>query len=165
MTTGQLGGLLCQHDLIILEGCDGVGKTTLAEELSARHGYMIVHAARTPDGTDLFAKYSAVLERPGPLVLDRSFPSELVYGPLDHGRSRLTLVDVLRLAATAADRGGILVHLTGQPDVIAARLQVRDGHAPSVQRIRVLTAAYARVVSSLANQIPVITIDTTTAAG
>jgi gluconate kinase len=162
--TAQLADWLGQHDLIMLEGCDGVGKTTLAEELAAHHGYTIIHADRTPDGMDLFAKYNAILARAGPLVLDRSFPSELVYGPLDHGRSRLTLADALRLAAVVADRDGLLVHLTGQPDLIAARLLARDGHAPPVQRLRALTAAYAAVVGSLAGHMSVTTIDTTAAA-
>jgi predicted ATPase len=66
------------HDLIILEGCDGAGKTTLAAALAERRGYAIVHAGLTPEGADLFAKYRAILARPGPLVLDRSFVSELV---------------------------------------------------------------------------------------
>ena len=81
----RLGRLANGHDLIVLEGCDGAGKTTLAAALAARHGHAIVHATRSPEGTDLFAKYHAILARPGPLVLDRSFVSELVYGPLDRG--------------------------------------------------------------------------------
>jgi hypothetical protein len=67
------------------------GKSTWAAALAANRGYAVMHAARSPEGTDLFAKYLAILARPEPLVLDRSLVSELVYGPLAHGRSRLTL--------------------------------------------------------------------------
>ena len=152
------------HDLIVLDGCDGAGKTTLAAALANRHGHSLVHAALTPAGTDLFAKYHAILARPGPQVLDRSFVSELVYGPLDRGHSRLTFAQAARLAIAAAQRGGILVHLTGQPDQIAARLLARDGRAPSMPRICALTSAYAEVFTRLAGHAPVITIDTTAAA-
>ncbi|PZS09144.1 MAG: hypothetical protein DLM64_11170 [Solirubrobacterales bacterium] len=152
------------HDLIVLDGCDGAGKTTLAAALANRRGHSLVHATLTPAGTDLFAKYHAILARPGPQVLDRSFVSELVHGPLDRGHSRLTFEQAAHLAAVAAQRGGILVHLTGQPDQIAARLLARDGQAPSLPRINALTSAYAEVFTRLANHASVITIDTTAAA-
>jgi thymidylate kinase len=161
VTIPDLSDLANQRDVIVLEGCDGVGKTTLAAALAARHGYAIVHGARTPEGTDLFAKYCAILTRPGPLVLDRSFVSELVYGPLERGRSRLTFRDATRLAVAVAERDGILVHLTGQPEQIAARLLARDGHAPPLQHIRALMDAYVDVLTDLAAHAPVITIDTT----
>lgn len=153
------------YDLIVVDGCNGAGKTNLAAVLADRHGYAIVHATVTPAGPDLFTKYRAMLARRGPVVLDRSFVSELVYGPLDRGHSRLTLSQAADLAALAAQRGGILVHLTGQPARIAARLLARDGYAPELRRISTLTAAYADVFSELAKHAPVITIDTTTTAG
>lgn len=151
------------HDLIVLDGCDGAGKTTLAAALANRHGHSLVHAALTPAGTDLFAKYHAILARPGPQVLDRGFVSELVYGPLDRGHSRLTFAQAAHLATAAAQRGGILVHLTGQPSQIAARLLARDGHAPALPRITALISAYAGVFARLADHAPVIIIDTTAA--
>ena len=51
----------------------------------------------------------------------------------------------------------------GQPEKIAARLLARDGHAPPLQHIRALTAAYVDVFTDLAAHAPVITIDTTSA--
>jgi len=58
--------------------------------------------------------------------------------------------------------GGILVHLTGQPDQIAARLLARDGHTPPLARVSALITAYADTFGKLAAHAPVITIDTTT---
>lgn len=149
------------HDLIVVDGCDGTGKSSLATVLADRHGYTTVHATLTPAGADLFTKYQAMLAVRRPVVLDRSFVSEMVYGPLDRGHSRLSFDQVAQLAALTAQRGGILVHLTGQAEQIAARLLARDGYAPELRRIRTLTAAYADVFSQLANHVPVITIDTT----
>jgi predicted ATPase len=153
-----------RYRIIILEGCDGVGKTTCAANLAAHHGFRIQHAARSPEGTDLYAKYQTVLTQPGPLVLDRSFVSELVYGPLAHGRSRLSFAQAAGLAAAAAERDGVLIHLTGQAEQVVARLLARDGHAPPPSRIRALTAAYADVVARLAAYVPVITVSTTASA-
>jgi thymidylate kinase len=153
-----------QHEIIVLEGCDGTGKTTIANALAADHGYTVVHAARSPDGTDLMAKYRQILNGPAPLVLDRCFISEFVYGPLVHGGSRLSHSEAVQLAGLLAARGGLLVHLTGQPEVIAARLLARDGQAPSLPHLRAITRAYLEIFARLDAHAPVITIDTTVSA-
>ena len=149
------------YDLILLDGCDGAGKTTLAAALARRQGHAILHATLTPEGADLFAKYHALLAQPGRYVLDRSFISELVYGPIDRGYSRLTVAQAACLAVETARRPGILVHLTGQPHQIAGRLLARDGNAPALSRISALTDAYRGAFAELADYAPVITIDTT----
>jgi hypothetical protein len=46
--------------------------------------YRANRIAQKRDRALLLAKYRSILARPGPLVLDRSFVSELVYGPLEH---------------------------------------------------------------------------------
>jgi hypothetical protein len=160
--TGDLTARLAAYQVIVLEGCDGTGKTTLAAALASQHGHAVIHSGRTPDGTDLTGRYQALLATPGKIVLDRSFISELVYGPLDHGRSRLTLPDAASLARRVAARGGTLVHLTGHPGIIAARLRSRDGlAAPAADRIRAITGAYRDAFALLNGTAPIITADTT----
>lgn len=163
MMTSDLLGWVRHHDIVVLEGCDGTGKTTLATELAAHHGHVVVHAPRSPDGTDLVAKYRAILAAPGPLVLDRSYISELVYGPLDHCGSRLSRADAEQLTGLVSARGGILVHLTGRPEILADRLAARDGLAVARSRLRAITAAYHDVFTALAAHATAITIDTTVA--
>jgi hypothetical protein len=41
------------YQTLVLEGCDGVGKSTLANRLSTHHGFAVVHSAKTPDHLDL----------------------------------------------------------------------------------------------------------------
>jgi MoxR-like ATPase len=78
-------GVISAHRTVVLEGGDGVGKSTLAQQLARDLGFTIVHSARTPDGVDLAERYQQILSRLERLVLDRSFVSELVYGALRHG--------------------------------------------------------------------------------
>ena len=159
--SGNLTASLAAYQVIVLEGCDGVGKTTLAEALAALHGFTIVHSGRTPDGTNLVGRYETVLARPGRLVLDRSFISELVYGPLDRGRSRLALPAAISLTRRVAERSGVLVHLTSHPEIIATRLNARQEPAPSAARIRALISAYHRAFVILHGIAPIVTVDTT----
>lgn len=149
------------HELIVLEGTDGAGKTSLAGHLAGQHGYAVVHCDRPPDGADLFGRYAADVATPGKVVLDRCFVSELVYGRSPGGVCRLSAPDAAELALRVADRGGVFVHLTGSAETIAERLAARDGFAPPLERIRARLAAYHAVFDGLAGAAPIITVDTT----
>lgn len=158
---GSLTSSLARHAVVVLEGCDGVGKTSLVQALAREYGFRVVHSARTPDSTDLTERYRALIATPGNIALDRSFISELVYGQLDHGHSRLTLAGAIDLAEHVAERGGVLMHPTCHPDVIAARLRARDGTAPSPERLRAIIDAYYRTFTLLQGAALIITADTT----
>ncbi|MEV4390543.1 AAA family ATPase [Nonomuraea sp. NPDC049607] len=153
-----------RYEVIVLEGCDGVGKTTYATALATKYGYRIVHADRTPEGADLFQRHQAILTRPGRLVLDRSFISELVYGPLLHGRCRLAMSQTTELLGMVAARRGVLIHLTATPEQIQARLLARDGTAPTLDELRTLIARYFTVFADLARHTEVLTVDNEQAA-
>ncbi|MBE1584567.1 hypothetical protein ACFPOI_43455 [Nonomuraea angiospora] len=153
-----------RYEVIILEGCDGVGKTTYATALATTYGYRRVHADRTPEGADLFQRHQAILALAGRLVLDRSFISELVYGPLLHGRCRLTSSQTAALLGMVAVRRGVLVHLTARPEHIHARLLARDGTAPTLDELRLLTARYFTVFADLARYTEVLIVDNEQAA-
>lgn len=153
--------LAAEYPVIVLEGCDGTGKTTLAATLAKRHGFRVVRSGRIADANGLAERYRAALDLPGRIALDRSFISELVYGPLREGRSRLTPRQAAELAFVLADRGGLLLHLTGRPEALAARLRARDGYSPDLDRIGALVRAYRDVFTGLADAAPIVTADTT----
>ena len=69
-------------DFIIIEGCDGVGKTTIVNKLKAL-GYGSLHFNFDPT-LSIKQKYERILTQDYeyPVVLDRSFISEMVYGPI-----------------------------------------------------------------------------------
>jgi hypothetical protein len=162
--TGEVGWeeLAAGHPVIVLEGCDGTGKSTLATLLGTQYGYTIIRSGRLPDGADLAERYREALDQPGNLVLDRSFITELVYGPLRAGgRSRLTPDESAELAFALADRGGVAVHLTAHPKALAWRLRQRDGHAPPLEWLRSVVRSYRNVFAALDGATPIVRIDTT----
>lgn len=82
---------------------------------------------------------------------------------IEHGRSRLSHADAAGLTAEVAERGGLLVHLTGQPEILASRLAARDGCAVAADRLEAITTAYREVFGWLSACAMVVTIDTTRA--
>jgi thymidylate kinase len=150
------------HRTLVLEGCDGVGKTTLAQRLPTHHDFTVVHSPRTPDHLDLASRYRSILAQEGHLLFDRCFLSELVYGPLHRGRSRITWAEAIDLAETVIMRDGLLVHLTASPAVVHQRLLARDEESLPLDDIAALITAYRRVFDTLADYAPVLTIDTGT---
>ena len=77
--------------MIIIEGLDGVGKTTLVDYF-VNMGMKKYHFDYDAKNMDLFTKYMRVLEEKSDiLVLDRSFVSEMVYGPVLRNNCKLTI--------------------------------------------------------------------------
>jgi thymidylate kinase len=74
--------------IIVLEGLDKTGKSTLAAELHRRLGYPVSHEGPPPHITDPdylpgFEYYmKTIRELPDHAICDRLFHGELVYGPL-----------------------------------------------------------------------------------
>jgi thymidylate kinase len=158
----NLDEIATPHDTLVLEGPDGVGKSTLARRLSTRHGFQVIHSPRTPDHLDLVNRYREILAGTGRILFDRCFISELVYGPLHRGRSRITWSEALDLAESVTDRRGLFVHLTAPAPIIRRRLLDRDGEAASLDEVAALVTGYQRVFTTLADYTKVLALDTTT---
>lgn len=111
-----------------LEGCDGTGKSTLAESIAERlEGAQIVH--RGPPERDILNEYALDVEdyRAGEgkhFVADRWHLGELIYGPL----YRDTPPDVAKfrwIELFLASRGATFAVVTNPLEVIRARLAAR----------------------------------------
>ncbi|WP_328548729.1 hypothetical protein [Streptomyces platensis] len=121
----------------------------------------MIHSPKTPDHLDLATRYREILNGAGRILFDRCFVSELVYGPLHRGRSRITWSEALDLAESVITRVGMFVHLTAPPPVIRQRLLARDGEVASLEEVAALVTGYQRVFSTLADYTKVLTLDTT----
>lgn len=97
--------------IIVLEGCDGTGKTTLAKALVGR-GFEVVHNGPPPKRGSLFEHYTRQLRRVRrgqDVVFDRLHLGELVYGPVMREGSRLTWPEAWLLNRLLFGMGGLLV--------------------------------------------------------
>lgn len=147
--------------LIIVEGCDGVGKTTFVELLQRCADYdgrtfRLLH--RGPPTAHPLAEYELDLEGEGDprlyphriTVCDRWHLGELIYGPLYRGRSRLDNAGLIHVEAFLRARGALLVRLIHSPLEVTARLRKRGGDDVLLYRdVALVLDAYRRFESHL----------------
>src|SRR4051812_20156345 len=74
------------NKVVILEGPDGSGKTTLAQHLVNKHGFHRSHEGPPPAKVDKLHYYAGMLleahQHTKPIVFDRFHLGELVYAPI-----------------------------------------------------------------------------------
>jgi thymidylate kinase len=122
--------------IILLEGPDGAGKSTLRNELirvhaeEGRGGSAIWNRGPFTAEHSPWAEYAFDLLQltPNPdwlVVMDRWHLGELVYGPLLRGASRLSLAQARWLDSLLRDRGALYVHLYAPSPTLMKRLAER----------------------------------------
>ena len=107
--------------MIIIEGLDGVGKTTLVDYF-VNMGMKKYHFDYDAKNMDLFTKYMRVLEEKSDiLVLDRSFVSEMVYGPVLRNNCKLTIEQYTELLKSYKEKGTTIIYLTAPKEILLER--------------------------------------------
>ena len=114
--------------LIVLEGCDGVGKTTLAKQLAKLLDAKIIHcSSTTPNTYDYFLEIVKASENAN-IIADRFCYGQFVYQeeydrPL--GNKSPSLDELHRLEIDMAKHNVKLIHVTADPEVVKERLALR----------------------------------------
>jgi thymidylate kinase len=111
--------------LIIIEGADKTGKTTLAKRLCERLKYDYAHfGAPGKNPAQEYANFLQTIERP--VVCDRFLYGEQVYGPLLRGKTLITELQLKTLERLSRSKGAILIHACTPYLTVSERLK-RDG--------------------------------------
>ncbi|MCX4903051.1 hypothetical protein [Streptomyces sp. NBC_00878] len=130
---------------LVVEGPDGIDRSGLLAEL-VRNGFMIRRSRGHLHHVDPTRPYRELLAAPGRLAVDGGIIHELVYGPLRRGHSRVTWIQALDFAESVAERDGALLHVTDSG---------RETGTESADA----ADAYLRAVRTLAQHVPVVTLD------
>jgi thymidylate kinase len=126
--------------IIIIEGPDGAGKTTLARDIVVRTTARCFHkSAPTKRSIDEY-----LLPDGSSLVLDRWHLGELVYGPLVRGETDMDDETFLVVEDKLKARGAVLVVLNPPVPLMVARLKER-GEVPLESRLVLESEAFAAV--------------------
>lgn len=149
--------------LILLEGPDCGGKTTLADQLAAHFRAAspyptrleVLHAGPPAPGVSPFDEYELALDEPdrlarildvdGLVVLDRWHAGEAVYGPLLRGRSRLTDAGLYHVELALDALGAVKVACLPPLTVLHERLRRRGDPVIGPGHLPTLHAFYSRL--------------------
>lgn len=162
--------------IILVEGQDGAGKSTLVERLIARHrqsdpaGHVRHLRAGRPTAATLLAEYLTPLlgldYRGGDVVVcDRWFLGELVYPALTGRASLADPLELRYLVAWLRAAGALLVHVTAPEAVVRDRILRRDPADPDADPVLVSQQAklFAAAVAEVrALGLTTLTVDTAT---
>ncbi len=144
--------------MIIIEGIDGVGKTTIAEELE-KIGYTRYHLTYEEKSED---GYLNILKKDiDRLVLDRSFVSELVYGPILRNYSRINKTQTENIIRQYQRAHTKMIYLKATK---ATLLRRRENDIEDLSMLQEyydkLNASYDKIMQILGRYFSIIEIDT-----
>ena len=142
--------------MIVLEGIDGVGKTTLANLLSKTYDAGIIHATReTPNDWAWFSELMD-LARDRNIIMDRSFWGQFVYQ--DPEERKLTWEQLHELEHRLEQEGGKLIYVTANDEDIRTRLAARtEALSRSLEELK-----YRYIACTSLAECPVIVYNTST---
>lgn len=108
---------------IIIEGCDGVGKTTLVNLLANRYGLDICHCTQHDPADFEFYKQTARKEN---IIWDRHTIGELIYPRVFDRKQQISPEDARIILSYAKENGGKIFILTAPLQEIKKRLLARN---------------------------------------
>ena len=143
--------------LIILEGPDGAGKTTLAEALMAGFyrkwpsgTFTVEHRGPLSPDVDPVDEYTLPdydpTDRTNLVVCDRWHLSETVYGPIYRGASR---VDLAFHEKWLDDRGALKLYVTAPLSVLTARVSERGDDFIEIGHLANIVGGFTRILTGL----------------
>lgn len=109
--------------LIIIEGADKTGKTTLAKAIAARFNYQYHHFG-PPKGRPADEYIDFLLNLKKPTVCDRFHLGELVYGPIFRDKIGITPLELLTIERVLRLKQTILIHAATDITLANERLHV-----------------------------------------
>lgn len=148
--------------IIMIEGPDGSGKTTLAQRLAKQTGFVYEHRSKPKDEEErrnMLSGYYYGVTSDKNLIWDRCWYSEIVYGGVMRDQSVITTEEMWDLERTlAACGGGLIIHCTeDHPELLWDRATARgEDYIMKYEDLAAITLEYERLLHGLPHYIPVV---------
>lgn len=147
--------------IIIIEGPDGSGKTTLANYLSKTTGYPIKHRSKpnTPEEkAAMMQSYIDDIRSNDNIIWDRCFYSEMVYGPVMRDQSYISLEQMWQLEKELLDQGVLVIYCTDDTLTLWERCTARgETYITSVEQMAALKDKYDLLMLQGDHLVPITT--------
>lgn len=141
--------------IFIIEGCDGVGKSTLINEIHKNTGFKVIQGSSfeiAELGIDGMYNYMMDLYKSKEVILmDRSFISNLVYAPLFE-KTSLNYTQVINIINRLKSKC-FIIHLDDSSSKIKDRLENRGDEKINTDDIDNILVNYEKVMSIIKKEI------------
>ena len=149
--------------IIIIDGPDGAGKTTLMKKLLEQFPEAaFVHFGVPADYTKQYAVYADTILniKADVVIMDRSWYSDRVYGPIMRNREEMTLMQSQTLdRIVQLNGGGMVIYCTAPIEVLWQRCQARgETYIENIEQLDNIRMAYETVMHT--SELPVVRFDT-----
>lgn len=147
--------------VIILEGPEAAGKSTLAKRMSSMYNYPIHHFSypkSDAEKANMFQMYQDFCYSTQDVIVDRCWYSEMVYGVTVRDKSHITLEQMYELEKMLISQGGaLLIHCTAPINVLWKRFKARgdDYIKQDIEVLADITDSYEALMR-LKHYIPVV---------
>lgn len=149
--------------IIIIEGPDGSGKSTLAEQLHRQTGYTVLHRTQPKTEEDkqrMMEEYIQVIRAGKNVIMDRSWYSEMVYGPIMRGASVITYPQMYDLEKLVAKNGAIVIHCTAPEATLWKRCLKRgEDYVTKREAFHEICLGFNQLMHDVPHLIPVVTYE------
>lgn len=149
--------------IIILEGPDGAGKTTLANRLARQNNYSVIHRKQpksTKEKQNMMSEYLESIKNSNNVIFDRCWYSEMVYGPVMRDSSVISYPEMYSLEKELAKHGAIIIYATAQIPVLWQRCLKRgEDYITSSNTFSAICHAYDVLMLDVPHYIPVLTYE------
>lgn len=136
--------------IFILEGPDGSGKSTLAKKLSEQTGYSVVHMSAPTteqEKAEMYNMYRQAVLESFDVIFDRSWYSEMVYGPVMRGASCISFEDMYQLELLLCHKGALIIHCTDRLDTLWERCKTRgEDYVTNIETYKAIYNGYERLM-------------------
>lgn len=144
--------------MIIIEGLDGVGKTTVSTSLK-QVGFEIHHLQYDEKNEKGFM--NLLLRDKGNLVLDRAFITEVVYGPVLRNYSRIDVKALKRLIYEYKKNKTKIIYLTAlKEDLLYRKRNNKEDYEILANHYDELNKRYDEEMRKLELLFPILRINT-----
>lgn len=149
--------------IIIIEGPDGAGKTTLANKIQKQTGYMLLHRSQPKteeEKAKMMDEYLSVLRSGKNCIMDRCWYSEMVYGPVMRDAAYISYPQMYELEKQLARVGGLIIHCTGPMQTLWKRCLTRgEDYIVDKETFTKIYKGYDTLMNDVPHIVPVVTYE------
>lgn len=149
--------------IIIIEGPDGAGKSTLANKIKDQTGYMIMHRSQPKTEEDkkrMMDEYVQVIKAGKNCIFDRCWYSEMVYGPVMRDASVISYPQMYELERLLAKNGALIIHCTAPEQTLWRRcLRRGEDYITERETFSKICNGFDTLMYDVPHYIPVLTYE------